>query len=147
MSDGGKGFWNVVRHADSSESNRQPDLLSSASGIRMEDQSPEEYEARKTFQETDPPQHRAFRASVSKAFSRSTVAGYEEAIRRIVTESLDEASEAGEFDAVDSIARRSPMQMSAQIMGVPADDAAWSVEKGDALISNSDPDYTDFVID
>lgn len=147
MSDGGKGFWNVVRHADLLELNRQPDLLSSASGIRMEDQSPEEYEARKTFQETDPPQHRAFRALVSKAFSRSTVAGYEEAIRRIVTELLDEALEAGEFDAVDAIARRLPMQMLAQIMGVPAADAAWLVEKGDALISNSDPDYTDFVID
>jgi hypothetical protein len=64
-----------------------------------------------------------------------------------VTELLDEALEAGEFDAVDSIARRLPMQMLAQIMGVPADDAAWLVEKGDALISNSDPDYTDFVID
>ena len=39
------------------------------------------------------------------------------------------------------------MQMLAQIMGVPNSDAAWLVEKGDALISNSDPDYTDFVID
>ncbi len=147
LSGGGDGCWNVVRHADLLELNRQPDLLSSARGIRMEDQTEEEYEARKTFQETDPPQHRAFRALVSKAFSRSSVASYSDQIRSIVTNLLDDALGKGEFDAVDAIARKLPMQMLAQIMGVPDDDASWLVEKGDALISNSDPDYTEFVID
>ena len=147
MSNGDAGCWNVVRHADLLDLNRQPDLLSSASGIRMEDQSEEEYEARKTFQETDAPMHRAFRALVSKAFSRPTVAGFESQIRQIVNDLLDTALSMGEFDAVDVIARQLPMQMLAQIMGVPNSDAAWLVEKGDALISNSDPDYTDFVID
>lgn len=147
MSNGDKGCWNVVRHADLLDLNRQPDLLSSASGIRMEDQSEEEYEARKTFQETDAPMHRAFRALVAKAFSRSTMAGFEGQIRQIVNDLLDTALDMGEFDAVDIIARQLPMQMLAQIMGVPHSDAAWLVDKGDALISNSDPDYTDFVID
>lgn len=142
-----RGFWSITRHADILDLNRQSDLLSSARGIRMEDQTEEEYEARKTFQETDAPEHRAFRALVSKAFSKSTVAQYEDRIREIVTELLDESFEAREFDAVDRIARRLPMQMLAQIMGVPDEDAAWLVEKGDALISNADPDYTDFVID
>lgn len=147
MADGGKGFWNVTRHADIFDLNRQADLLSSARGIRMEDQTEDEFEARKTFQETDAPEHRAFRALVGKAFARSTVAGFEDQIRKIVTDLLDVALAAGEFDAVDAIARKLPMQMLAQIMGVPETDGAWLVEKGDALISNADPDYTDFVID
>lgn len=147
MSDGSKGYWNVTRHADLLDLNRQAHLLSSARGIRMEDQTAEEFEARKTFQETDAPEHRAFRALVAKAFARSTVAGFEGQIRRIVTDLLDVAFHAGEFDAVDAIARKLPMQMLAQIMGVPDEDAVWLVEKGDALISNADPDYTDFVID
>lgn len=147
MANGDKGFWSVTRHADLIELNRQADLLSSARGIRMEDQSEEEYEARKTFQETDAPQHRAFRALVSKAFAKNTVAQFEDRIRAIVTDLLDDALEEGEFDAVDRIARRLPMRMLAQIMGVPESDGPWLVEKGDALISNSDPDYTDFVID
>lgn len=141
------GFWSITRHADIMDLNRQPDLLSSARGIRMEDQSDEEYEARKTFQETDAPEHRAFRALVSKAFSKSTISQYEDRIRQIVTELLDQAMAEGEFDAVDKIARRLPMQMLAQIIGVPDADAQFLVEKGDALISNADPDYTDFVID
>jgi cytochrome P450 len=147
MADGGKGMWHVTRHADLLELNRQSDLLSSARGIRMEDQSVEEFEARKTFQETDAPAHRAFRALVAKAFAKSSVAAFEGQIREIVNTLLDAAVEAGEFDAVDAIARRLPMQMLAQIIGVPTADGDWLVEKGDALISNADPDYTDFVID
>lgn len=147
MTSGETGFWSVTRHADLLDLNRQADLLSSARGIRMEDQSMEEVEARKTFQETDAPHHRGFRALVSKAFSKSTVAQFEDQIRKIVTELLDVALAEGEFDAVDRIARRLPMQMLAQIMGVPQEDGPWLVEKGDALISNADPDYTDFVVD
>ncbi len=147
MINGDRGYWSVTRHADLLELNRQADLLSSAKGIRMEDQTEEEYEARKTFQETDAPHHRGFRALVSKAFSKSTVAGFEEQIRKIVTDLLDVALAEGEFDAVDRIARRLPMQMLAQIIGVPQEDGPWLVEKGDALISNADPDYTDFVVD
>ena len=147
MQNGDKGFWSVTRHADLLELNRQADLLSSARGIRMEDQSPDEYEARKTFQETDAPEHRGFRALVAKAFSKSNVATFEDQIRHIVTDLLDSALAEGEFDATDRIARRLPMRMLAQIMGVPESDGPWLVEKGDALISNSDPDYTDFVID
>lgn len=147
MASGETGFWSVTRHADLLELNRQADLLSSARGIRMEDQTDAEVEARKTFQETDAPHHRGFRALVSKAFSKGTVAQFEDQIRTIVTELLDVALEEGEFDAVDRIARRLPMQMLAQIIGVPQEDGPWLVEKGDALISNADPDYTDFVVD
>lgn len=142
-----RGFWSITRHADILALNRQTDLLSSARGIRIEDQTEEEYEARKTFQETDAPVHRAFRALASKAFSKGAIAQYENRIREIVTELLDQAFEERELDAVERIARRLPMQMLAQIMGVPDEDGAWLVEKGDALISNADPDYTDFVID
>ena len=47
---GGKGFWNVTRQADILELNRQTDLLTSVGGIRIEDQSFEEYLARRSFQ-------------------------------------------------------------------------------------------------
>jgi cytochrome P450 len=144
---GGRGFWSVTRHADILALNRDASLLSSAQGIRIEDQSPEEFEARKTFQETDPPHHTAFRMVLNHAFSRRTIAAYETQIRGLVSEMLDNALAMEVFDAVEVIARRLPMLMLAQIMGVPREDAQFLVERGDALISNSDPDYTDFVVD
>jgi cytochrome P450 len=143
----GRGFWSVTRHEDILALNRDPALASSARGIRIEDQSPEEFEARKTFQETDPPIHTAFRKVVNAAFSRRAIEGYEAQIRALVNEIIDDALALETFDAVETIARRLPMLMLARIMGVPREDAQFLVERGDALISNSDPDYTDFVVD
>lgn len=143
----GKGFWSVVRHDDVIRLNRDAQLLSSARGIRMEDQSEEEYEARKTFQETDAPAHTAFRTLVNEAFSRRQMAKYEQQIRDITRELLGSVIGAGEFDVTERFARKLPMRMLAQIIGVPDSDNDWLVEKGDSLISNSDPEYTDFVVD
>ena len=143
----GRGFWSITRHEDIRNLNRDPATLSSARGIRIEDQTEEEYEARKTFQETDPPKHTYFRMLLNEAFSRGSVAKFEDQIRTITGELIDRSLELGELDATYEIARQLPMRMLGQILGVPEEDTGWLVEKGDALISNADPDYTDHVVD
>ncbi|MEX0344995.1 MAG: cytochrome P450 [Rhizobiaceae bacterium] len=144
---GGKGFWSVTRHSDILELNRQTDLLSSARGIRMEDQTYEEYLARRTFQETDPPEHMKTRIKVAKAFSKPVIAQFEDQIRELCHEILDKSLEKGTFDATKEIARQLPMRMLGRIIGTPDEDLPWLVEKGDALIANTDPDFTDHVLD
>ena len=85
----GKGFWSITRHDDVMSLNKNTKLLSSARGIRMEDQDEEEYEARKTFQETDPPDHTFVRMLVNKAFSKPQVAKYDDQIRKITRELIE----------------------------------------------------------
>ncbi|MEL6689924.1 MAG: cytochrome P450 [Pseudomonadota bacterium] len=145
--EGGEDFWSVTRHADILELNLQFKRLSSAKGIRMEDQTEEEYLARRTFQETDPPEHSQTRKKVSRAFSRGAVAAFDAQIRDIVNDILDRALDAREFDATRLIARELPMRMLGTIIGTPEEDLPWLVEKGDALMANTDPDFTDFVAD
>jgi cytochrome P450 len=144
---GGKGFWSITRHADILELNRQTDLMSSAQGIRLEDQTYEEYLARRTFQETDPPEHMKTRVKVAKAFSKPVMAQFEDQIRSICDDILDETLELGTFDATKKIARQLPMRMLGQILGTPDEDLPWLVEKGDTLIANTDPDFTEHVLD
>ena len=96
---GGKGFWSVTRHADVAALLRDYHVMSSAQGIRMEDQTYEEYLARRTFQETDPPEHTAVRKKLIKAFSRPVMAGFEAQIRALCDEILDEALGHGAFVA------------------------------------------------
>ena len=104
--DGMKGFWSVTRHADILEANGKPDIFSSAQGIRIEDQTREEYLARRTFQETDPPEHRITRKLVNPAFSRPAIIQYEAMIRQLAGEIVDKAVARGEFEAVDAIAKQ-----------------------------------------
>lgn len=147
--DGGqyKGYWSMTRYADIMEFNKNTKLLSSAQGIRIEDQSHEEYLARRTFQETDPPEHTHTRMLVGKAFSKPVVAQFEDVIRELCDEILDKCLPMGEFDAVKEIARQLPMRMLGQILGLPTEDLDWLVKKGDELIANTDPEYSDHVPD
>ncbi|MFZ2100418.1 MAG: cytochrome P450 [Oricola sp.] len=144
---GGESFWSVTRHADILAMNGNPAVFSSARGIRMEDQSYEEYLARRTFQETDAPEHMKTRIKVAKAFSKPVIAQFEEDIRALCDEILDQALPLGTFDATKEIARQLPMRMLGRIIGTPDEDLPWLVEKGDALIANTDPDFTDHVLD
>jgi cytochrome P450 len=145
--DAGVPFWSVTRHADILALNGQPDLLSSARGIRMEDQTYDEYLARRTFQETDAPDHMMTRIKVAKAFSKPVVALFEAQIREICVDILDDVLPRGTFDATKDIARQLPMRMLGRIIGTPDEDLPWLVEKGDALIANTDPDFTTHVLD
>lgn len=143
----GENFWSVTRHADILELNRQTDLLSSARGIRIEDQTYEEYLARRTFQETDGAEHMATRMKVARAFSRPVIAQFETTIREICVDILDKTLEQGTFDGTKDIARQLPMRMLGRIIGTPDEDLPWLVDKGDALIANTDPEFTTHVLD
>ncbi|OUS37093.1 cytochrome [Rhodobacterales bacterium 56_14_T64] len=144
---GGEDFWSITRHADIAAMNKNTAVFSSARGIRMEDQSYEEYLARRTFQETDPPEHSKTRMKLLKAFSKTMMAPYEQEIRKLCAEILDPALEQGSFDAVKEIARQLPMRMLGRVVGLPEEDLPWLVDKGDALIANTDPDFTAHVLD
>ena len=142
-----RGFWSLTRHADIRLANRENRIFSSARGIRLEDQSHEEYMARRTFQETDPPEHSRTRVKVSPHFAIRTIAGFEPVVRTLAADIVEKAIAQHEFDIVESIAKQLPMMMLGRILGVPDSDLDFLVEKGDALIGNSDPDFTSTVID
>ena len=119
-----RGFWNLTTHADIKLANRENKIFSSAQGIRIEDQSHEEYMARRTFQETDPPEHSGTRVKVSPQFAINTIAEYEPTIRALASDMVEKAVAAKEFDIVESVAKQLPMMMLGRILGVP--DRIWT---------------------
>ena len=130
--DGGqyKGYWSLTRYDDILKHNRNPSLLSSARGIRMEDQSREEYLARRTFQETDPPEHSATRKLVNEAFSKKVIDQLEILIRDLCVDILESALSNDEFDASFLISRQLPMRMLGRVLGLPAQDLDWRDKRG-----------------
>jgi cytochrome P450 len=142
--DDGRGFWAITRYEDVLRVSRDVETFSSASGIRLEEMSPAETDARRTMMEMDPPQHTRFRRLVSKPFSRREVQAYEQGIRILARSVLDAAlPKSRTLDFVDEVAKQLPMRMLGRLLGVPDGDGPWLVEKGDALLGNTDPEFTD----
>jgi cytochrome P450 len=142
--DGGKGFWAITRYHDLLQVSRNVDTFSSAQGITLEEMDLEDFEARRNMLEYDPPQHTRYRRLVSKPFSRREVYAYENAIRLLARAVVEEALASGtEFDFVERIAKQLPMRMLGTLLGVPQDDGDWLVERGDALLGNFDPEFTE----
>ena len=146
-SDGGRGFWSITKYDDVLFASRHTELFSSRLGIRLEDMDEEETEARRTMMEMDSPEHTRLRRIVARPFTPRAVADYEEAVRNLAKEVLANLKGRTEFDFVKDIARELPMRMLGRLLGLPEDDLDWLVSKGDALIGNSDPDFTDYVVD
>ena len=146
-SDGGAGFWAVVGYQDLLTVSRNVEVFSSSKGIRLEEMSDDESAARRTMMELDPPEHTAYRRLVSKPFSRKAVYAYEDVIRQLAKVVIDEALAEERFDYVERIARQLPMRMLGALLGVPDDDGPWLVEQGDAMLGNTDPDFTTHPVD
>jgi cytochrome P450 len=146
-SDGGRGFWSLTKYDDVLLASRSTDIYSSRFGIRLEDMDEEETEARRTMMEMDSPDHTKLRRLVSRPFAPRSVAEYEDAVRALVVEILDSLDVSHEFNFVQLVARELPMRMLGRVLGLPDDDLEWLVGRGDALIGNTDPDFTDFVVD
>jgi cytochrome P450 len=145
--DGGRGFWSLTKYEDVLFASRHTELFSSRLGIRLEDMDEEETEARRTMMEMDSPEHTRLRRIVARPFTPRAVADYEEAVRDLAKEVLANLDGQTEFDFVKDIARELPMRMLGRLLGLPDEDLDWLVSKGDALIGNSDPDFTDYVVD
>jgi cytochrome P450 len=143
----GSGFWAVLRYRDIVAVSRQFDEFTSRQGIRLEEMSPEETEARRTMMEMDPPDHTRLRRMVSKVFTRRIVEEYKQQIRELAVEVVDEAMQHEEFDFVESVGKQLPMRMLGKLLGTPDEDGDRLVELGDALLGNTDPEFTDHVVD
>ncbi len=139
----GSGFWSVTRYADVQKVAGDYQTFSAARGIRLEEMSEEEIANRRTLMETDPPEHTRLRRLVNRGFTPRVVLSYEAAIRELAANVLDDALPLGTFDYVTEVARKLPMRMLGRLLGIPDSDGEWLVQKGDAMIANTDPEFTD----
>jgi hypothetical protein len=143
----GSGFWAVTRYADVLAVSHNPQVFSSARGIRLEEMKADELHARRTLMEMDPPEHTSYRRLVQPPFLPREVQAAENGIRLLARAVVAEARAHPEFDFVEHIARQLPMRMLGKMLGIPDSDGPWLVKKGDALIGNADPEFTEHPVD
>ena len=119
----------------------------SSKGSRLEEMDHDETEARRTLMELDPPEHTRLRRLVNRGFTRRTVDAYEGTIRELTRLILDEALATDRFDFVPAVSQQLPMRMLGRLLGVPDADGDQLVEWADALIANTDPEFTTHPVD
>ncbi len=143
----GSGFWAVTRYQDILTASNNARVFSSARGIRLEEMKGDELAARCTMMELDPPKHTTYRRIVQPPFTNKEVMAAESGIRLLARAVVEDVYGKNEIDFVDRIARQLPMRMLARMLGIPDQDAPWLVRQGDALIGNTDPEYTTHPVD
>jgi cytochrome P450 len=142
------GFWAVTRYDDLTAIHMDWETFSSESGaVSLEELDGEQLEVRKSMLETDPPRHTELRKICSKRFSARGVGRYEDWIREVATDVLDQALPKGEFDFVSEISRDLPIRFLCSIFTVPQEDAPKLIGWGDNMIANQDPDLSAAVVD
>ncbi|WP_342374417.1 cytochrome P450 [Myxococcus stipitatus] len=130
--DGGTGFWAITRHEDIITISRDPATYSSyRGGTSIEDYSQEDLSLiRFMMLNMDPPQHVKYRRLVSSGFTPVAITYLEPRIRAVTKEILDKVVHVREFDFVTSIAAELPLQVIAELVGIPHEERhqlfAWS---------------------
>jgi cholest-4-en-3-one 26-monooxygenase len=138
--DRNQAFWSVVRMADVLSVSRRPEIFSSRPGPFAWPMQAEQTDLPMLIS-LDPPLHTRMRLLVNKGFTPRRVAGMETRIRDLVRQIVERAADAGEFDFVTQVAVELPLQVIAELVGVPEADRHQVFEWTEVTMSGDDPEY------
>ena len=89
----------------------------------------------------DPPLHTRYRRLVNKGFTPRMVRHLEEKIHDSTDAIIDAVIEQGPADFVDHIAAELPLQVIADLLGVPQEDRHMMFDWSNRMIGSEDPEY------
>jgi cholest-4-en-3-one 26-monooxygenase len=137
------GFWSIVRYDDLHTVSHEWEVFSSEWGITLhEPMSEEQLEQQRMMMLTmDPPRHTKLRLLVNKGFTPRMIGTLHDNIRAVTTRIVDEIVERGECDFVVDVAAELPLQVIAEMMGVPQSDRHRLFEWSNRMIGSDDPEY------
>ncbi|HSO95405.1 MAG TPA: cytochrome P450 [Acidimicrobiia bacterium] len=141
--DGGPGFWCVTRYEDVVTVNRDNQLFSSHRGaVFMWDMPAEDLEQQRLMMlNMDPPMHTRYRRLVNKGFTPRMVSEIETKARERARAILDKITPRGECDFVVDVAAELPLQVIADILGVPQEDRHKMFDWSNRMVGSDDPEY------
>ena len=142
------GFWCVTKYDDVLDVLKRPKVFSSGRGgsARIGHVAPDVLEARRNFMETDAPLHNEWRKPFARDFTPKSIARYEDQLRVIVDQVLDEAFEKQDICFVHDIAALIPIRVLGTILGLPPEQFDRFIELGDRMIIDSDPEIAIHVV-
>lgn len=140
---GGPGFWAVTRYADVVTVSKDPGLFSSyRGGTNIPDYPPDDMAMiRMMMVNMDPPQHGKFRKLARTGFTPRIVAQMEPKVRAAAAAIVDQVAGLGRCDFVTKIAAELPLQVIADLLGIPQEDRHKVFNWSNRLIGFDDPEF------
>ncbi|MEI8001158.1 MAG: cytochrome P450 [Actinomycetes bacterium] len=140
---GGAGFWCITRADDLHLVSHEWEVFSSEWGITLHEAETDEQlaEQRMMMLMMDPPRHTRLRLLVNKGFTPRMIERLHERVREITREIVEAAVGRGEVDFVVDVASELPLQVIAELMGVPQQDRSQIFEWSNRLIGSDDPEF------
>lgn len=146
---GRRGFWCVTKYEDVVAVSKNPQVFSSAralGGHRIFDENEvgiaglgaEKTEA--PFISMDPPEHNRYRRMLSPSFGPAQLALLAPMIRERVSALLDRLGDRRECEFVTEVAAELPIQVLAELLGIPQADRLKLFDWSNALIAEDDPE-------
>ena len=138
----GAGFYALTRLDDLAEASRTPSVFTSGRGTTGIADMPQEFlEFYGSMINTDDPRHARLRRIVSRGFTPRRLAGLVEDVERTARGIVDDVIDAGECDAVPAISARLPLKIVCDMMGIPASQYAFVLDRSNIVLGAQDPEY------
>jgi cholest-4-en-3-one 26-monooxygenase len=139
----GPGFWCVTRYDDVVTVNRDNQIFSSSRGAVFMWDLPESAleQQRLMMLNMDPPMHTRYRRLVNKGFTPRMVSELETKARERARAILDKVTPRGECDFVVDVAAELPLQVIADVLGVPQEDRHKMFDWSNRMVGSDDPEY------
>lgn len=145
----GPGFWVITKHADVVTCNRDAAAFSSDEDrggvVLLEERTdpPTEAEAAggRLMLHMDPPDHTRYRRLVNRGFTPRMIGRMETHIRELTTGILDRVIPRGDIDFVVDVAAELPLEVIAELIGVPREDRHKIFKWSNQMIGSDDPEY------
>ena len=136
-------FWAVTRYHDIVKVSRDWATFSSERRGALLREPPEEAleTQRLMMLNMDPPRHAKLRGLVNKGFTPRMISRLTPPIRRICSQIVDTVSERGQCDFVTEVAAELPLQVIAELLGIPESDQHQIFEWSNTMIGSDDPEW------
>ncbi len=140
----GPGFWALTKYDDIVTVSQDSATFSSArAGTNIDDLPPDALAMIQTLMlNMDPPKHTLYRRLVATGFTPAMIRKLEPHVRDITTRIIDEVAERGACDFVTEVAAELPLQVIAEMIGVPHEERHMLFDWSNRLIGFDDPEFT-----
>ncbi len=140
----GPGYWALTKYEDIVAVSQDAATFSSARmGTNIEDPPPDSLAVIQTLMlNMDPPRHTLYRRLVATGFTPAMIRKLEPHVREITTRIIDNVAPRGMCDFVTEVAAELPLQVIAEMLGVPLQDRHMVFDWSNRLIGFDDPEFT-----